>query len=216
LEDPEIKLKEINERVREIMKMVLAGDLSLLDFELKPLFREIRDSVNPKSINNYASTYSEMLDLLERKYNEFQDLINQINSDDLFLRFLEKNPNDDIISDCFTGCWRKAFTLRTVSLKGLSKYFDRFTSSHKEFIDIQHINRSTKKGEYIFFVPKESFSEKMMDFYTVLVEKLPCDYDDLFKYEKNQLVIFENFVYLLHLLQIGKVKFQKETNILYT
>ena len=37
----------------------------------------------------------------------------------------------------------------------------------------------------------------------------------IFGDEQDQAKIYEIFVYLLHLLQLGKIKYQKETNTLY-
>ena len=51
--------------------------------------------------------------------------------------------------------------------------------------------------------------------YEKIKNRLPCLYDDIFEDEHDQLKIFENFVFLLHLLQLGKIKYQKETNFLY-
>ena len=40
-------------------------------------------------------------------------------------------------------------------------------------------------------------------------------YDEIFEDEHDQIRIFENFVYLLHLLQLNLIKYQKETKYLY-
>jgi len=37
----------------------------------------------------------------------------------------------------------------------------------------------------------------------------------VFDNELDQIEIYEQFVYLLHLLQLGKIKYQKDTNTLY-
>ncbi|NGX49404.1 MAG: hypothetical protein K940chlam5_01002, partial [Candidatus Anoxychlamydiales bacterium] len=59
------------------------------------------------------------------------------------------------------------------------------------------------------------FTEKMMDFFNSIKDKLPCSYDDVFEDEKIQSKLFENFVYLLHLIQLNKIKYEKNTNTLY-
>ena len=55
----------------------------------------------------------------------------------------------------------------------------------------------------------------MLDFYEEIKVKFPCPFDDIFEEQKDQLKLFENFVYLLHLFQLGKIKYQKETEFLY-
>jgi len=59
-----------------------------------------------------------------------------------------------------------------------------------------------------------SFTTLLVSF-ELIKRKLPCSYDMIFEDENNQIKLFEHFVYLLHLLQLGKIKYQKESNFLY-
>jgi len=54
-----------------------------------------------------------------------------------------------------------------------------------------------------------------MDFFNAIKYKFPCSFDDIFEDEHDQIIIYEKFVYILHLLQLGKIKYQKESNFLY-
>ena len=54
-----------------------------------------------------------------------------------------------------------------------------------------------------------------MRFYNSIQKKLPCSLEDIFEDYTEQEIIYENFVYLLHLLQLGKIKYLKETNVIY-
>ena len=55
----------------------------------------------------------------------------------------------------------------------------------------------------------------MTEYFNGIKDKLPCSFNDIFGKEKIQEKIYENFVYLLHLLQLGKIKYENETKTLY-
>ena len=55
----------------------------------------------------------------------------------------------------------------------------------------------------------------MTSFFNKIKEKLPCYFEDIFDDELDQMKVYEYFVYLLHLLQLGKIKYEKNTNTLY-
>jgi len=55
----------------------------------------------------------------------------------------------------------------------------------------------------------------MLAFFNSIKDKLPCSYEQIFENELDQMKIFENFVYLLYLLQLNKIKYEKNTNMLY-
>ncbi len=55
----------------------------------------------------------------------------------------------------------------------------------------------------------------MTEFFNGIKDILPCSFNDIFAKEKIQEKIYEKFVYLLHLLQQGKIKYENETKTLY-
>ena len=54
-----------------------------------------------------------------------------------------------------------------------------------------------------------------MKFLKKIEKKMPCPIDDIFKGDVDQVKVYENFVYLLHLLQAGLIKYQNETEFIY-
>ena len=69
--------------------------------------------------------------------------------------------------------------------------------------------------QFLLEIHDKKFTEKMNTFFDSIKDKLPCSYDDIFDGEENQIKVFEYFVYLLHLLQLDKIKYEKNTNTLY-
>ena len=45
--------------------------------------------------------------------------------------------------------------------------------------------------------------------------KLPCKFNEIFEDERDQEKIYESFVYLLHLLQLGKIEYKINKDLLY-
>ena len=71
------------------------------------------------------------------------------------------------------------------------------------------------KQNFLLEVPEQKFTEKMNNYFNHIKSRLPCSFDEIFENEQDQIKVYENFVYILHLLQLGKLKYQKETNFLY-
>lgn len=80
---------------------------------------------------------------------------------------------------------------------------------------IEHVDKVKVKGNFLLEISKHQFSERINDFFDSIKNKLPCPFDAIFEGERDQIKIYQNFVYLLHLLQSGRIKYQKETNFLY-
>ena len=207
--------EEINKKIENIKKKVLSGEISLLDIELVSIFEDLKDSLNIHNLNKYSMTYENAFQLLNQKFEELRIILDYLNNKKKFLDYLKTNPSELEIYQLFEDCWRKPFTVNALSLKFLESSKDRLVSDKKEPLLIETIDKIDFKEEFLLEVPEQKFTEKMMAFYDIIKNKLPCSYEDLFEGAQDQMKIFENFVYLLHLLQLGKIKYQKDTNFLY-
>ncbi|MFX1308783.1 MAG: hypothetical protein ACFE9M_09170 [Promethearchaeota archaeon] len=206
---------ELNKKIESIKTKVLSGEISLLDIELVSIFENLKDSLNIYNINNYSMTYKSAFQLLSQKFEELKIFLSYLDNKDKFLAFLKKNPKDTEIFQLFEGCWRDPFTVDALSLKFLEYSKDRLITKKGEPLVIEPIDKIETKENFLLELPSEKFTEKMLAFYEKIKSRLPCLYDEIFIDEHDQLKIFENFVFLLHLLQLGKIKYQKETKFLY-
>jgi hypothetical protein len=216
--------EEINRKIEEIQTKVISGELTLLDVELFPIFENLKDSLNIGNLNRYSITYRNASQLLIQKFEELKILINNIDRKEGFLKFLKSNPEDAEIIQLLNDCWLKPFNIDSLSLDFLEFSRDKLsvkrvipTSIVKRVIptSIEHIEKVEVKDSFLLEVPEQKFTEKMLSFYDKIKNKLPCLFDEIFEEEQSQIEIYENFVYILHLLQLGKIKYQKETNFLY-
>ncbi|MFX1324251.1 MAG: hypothetical protein ACFE8N_04795 [Promethearchaeota archaeon] len=207
--------KEINKKIEEIQSKVLSGEINLLEIELVPIFENLKHSLNIRNINKYSKSYANAFQLLIRKFEELKVLINDLDRKEGFLDYLKGNPKDSEILKMLNNCWIKPFATSSLSLQFLETSFDKLNIEKSNQNFIEHIDRIKVTQDFLLEVPEQKFIEKMLDFFNHIKNKFPCLFDEIFEDEQDQIEIYEKFVYILHLLQIGKVKYQKETNFLY-
>lgn len=205
----------LNRKILNIRKEVISGDMTLLELELVPIFMDLKDSISIHNINSYSKTFKQACDLLEQKFQELRNLLQSIGNDEIFLDYLKSNPSEAEISHLFHGCWRKPFYLDSLSLTFLETSNARLSTGRTRLSSVEHLERMDINEEFLLEISREKFTVKMMKFFDEIKNKIPCSFDEIFEDELNQVKIYEYFVYLLHLLQIGKLKYQKETNFLY-
>lgn len=207
--------EEINNKIETIKNRVLSGEISLLEIELVPIFENLKDSLTIYNISKYSRTYKSAFQLLSQKFEELKIFLSYLDNQDKFLKFLKTNPRDIEIYQVFEDCWREPFNIDALSLKFLEYSKERLVLEKGEPLRIEPIDKIKFKEDFLLEIPEKRFTEKMLAFFNIIKDKLPCPYEEIFEDELDQMKIFENFVYILHLLQMGKIKYQKETNFLY-
>ncbi|MBY9018217.1 MAG: hypothetical protein KGD66_05220 [Candidatus Lokiarchaeota archaeon] len=207
--------EELTNYIDTVKEDVVTGKISLLELELNPIFNELKESLNVYNIFNYSQTYEKACDLLSLKFEELKNLLNHLDNDEIFMQFLKSKPNDIEIEQILGNCWREVFHLKSISPEFMI-YSNRRFSKDRLFIEkIEHVRKEQTGGSFLLEIPRQKFTEKMMDFYNLIKNKLPCKFDELFDEIQDQMEVYEYFVYILHLLQIGLLKYQKTTTIIY-
>lgn len=203
-------------KIEQIQKKVILGQINLLNYELVPIFTDLQKSININYLDKNSRTYMEACNLLNQKFEELKQLLVSLDNEQKFLEYLKLNPSDEEIIQLFEGCWRETFNLEPVSLEFLESSQNKLSKITRNNVIIEHLKKRRKSGEkFLLSVPEQGFSEHMLEFFEYIKEKLPCFFEEIFDDEQDQLQIYEKFVYILHLLQLGKIKYQKETNTLY-
>jgi hypothetical protein len=207
--------EEINRKVEEIQLKVRSGEIALLDLELVPIFENIKDTLNTGNISKYSLAFKNSFQLLIQKFEELKILINNLDKKEGFLNYLKSNPEDSEVYELFNECWVKPFSMESLSLNFLNYSNEKLSKERGYPVTIAHLDKVKRKQSFLLEVPEFKFTEKIMKFFNAIKNKLPCSFEEIFENEQDQIEIYENFVYLLHLLQLGKIKYQKETNFLY-
>ena len=206
----------LNEKIEEVKKQVISGKIKLLDYELAPFFAELKDALTTENLSRSSQTYKVACELLDQKFEELKKLLSSLESEQKFLDYLRSNPKDEEISRLFNGCWREVFKVNTVSPIFLEASKNKLCKDRGVPFTIEHLDKVRSNEEFLLEIPEHNFTEKMLEFLVRIQKKLPCLFEEIFGDEQDQVKIYEIFVYLLHLLQLGKIKYQKETNTLYT
>ena len=207
--------ENLNNRIGEIQRKILSGEIKLLDLQLVPLFNELKDSVTVLNLEKSSLTYKNACSLLNQKFDELKSILNSLESQEKFLTYLNSKPSDLELYNLLNECWREIFTIDTLSLDFLELSQERLGIDKGGPIIIKHLSKAKVKDDFLLEIPKRKFTEKMMKFYDSIIEKLPCQFEEIFKGEKDQHKIYENFVFILHLIQSHKINYLKETNTLY-
>jgi len=216
LEDVEVITKILVSKIDDIQKQVINGKINLLNYELVPLFTELQKTITINYLDKNSKTYMKACLLLDQKFEELRKLLGSLDNEKKFIEYLNLKPDDKEINELFEGCWRETFNLNPISLEFLEESKEKLDKIVKKSFNIQHLKIRRKQGEdFVLSVPERGFSEQMNEFYESILDKLPCFFEDIFEDDKDQIKIYEKFVYILHLLQLGKIKYQKETNTLY-
>jgi len=207
--------EELNKKIEEIQQKVYSGEIALLDLELVTLFNNLKDTLTVKNINKHSKSYKEACTLLDQKFKELKNLLGSSTIEKTFIEYLKTNPKEEEIVKLFENCWREVFYMDTLSINFLrfSKNLlckEKKPSPEEEPIEIQETNE-----EFIVKIPKHKFTEKMMNYFKSIRNKLPCSFDSLFEEEVDDIKLCKSFVYILHLLQSGMLNYQKETNFLF-
>jgi len=207
--------EEINKKIEVIKDEVLSGKINLLDFELNPIFSDIKNSLSIFNIENYSESYKNACELLSRKFEELRNLLSSLDIEKKFLDFLKENPEEKEITEIFNGCWNYPFELDAISLSFLEYASNRFCKERLMDLKIEHLKKEKSDYQFLLEIPRLKFTDKLNAFFNKIKTKLPCYFEDVFENKLDQIKIYEEFVYLLHLLQLGKIKYQKDTNTLY-
>ena len=213
--EPTILPQNVRDQLVQIKHDILKGKISLLELELNPIFQEIIDSVSTTNIFQYSPLYKETNDILYQKFEELKTLLIRMDNEQKYLDFLKKSPSDSEIALLFKGCWNRLFRIGCLSLGFLQESQNKLSTRNREPIKIKKVPRIESKDQFLLEIPMQKFTEKMDDYFTSISDKLPCSLDELFDNETDQLVIYENFIYMLHLLQLGRIKYQKDTKTFY-
>ena len=207
--------KEISKKIEILKQEVLSGKLTLLNLELDPIFQDLKDTLNKFNIDLYSALYKEACLLLKQKFEELKAFLKLLENDKLFFKFLNYNPSDDEVASMFQNCWRRVFNVETISINFLVESDKKYSKLRNDVFQLTHLKQKKVDSEFLLEIAQHNFTEKMFLYLEKIKEKLPCKFENIFEDDKDQTEIFENFVYLLHLLQLGRIKYQKETKSLY-
>jgi chromatin segregation and condensation protein Rec8/ScpA/Scc1 (kleisin family) len=166
-------------------------------------------------LDKSSKTYKEACQLLNKKFEELKNLLTSLDEEKQYMQYLKSDPDDHEILELFDDCWHKTFNLQPLSYSFLKSSKERLAQPPSTPFSIEHLERDTIEEEFVINVSSQQFTDEMMHFYENIKNDLPCGFNEVFKGSKNQIEVYKRFIYVLHLIQSKKIKFQPETNTLY-
>lgn len=208
-------MEEIRKKVEKAHQDVLDGKITLLEFQLVPLFDELKNSLSVSTLDESSKIYIDACKLLDQKFKELKTLLTSLDEERHFAEYLKSQPGEREIAELFEGCWLQPFNLALLSYRFLEESKTKLIQTIPTSYVIQHLKKEQINEDFILKLPKHKFTEKMMKFYDEIKNKLPCKFHEVFEDIPTQIKIYESFVYVLHLLQTKKLQYQPETDTLY-
>ncbi len=201
--------------IQEIFEIINKGSKNALSIDLFPIFQKFKRAINTGNLDVSSSAFSKLCSIIESKFNELQIFLALFGQEKKFLTYLVSNPSNIEISNLFKGCWYKTFNLNSLSLEFLEKSKDFLENRRREGYTLENLQIPKKNENFVLEMRSISFQEIIENYYNQIYKKLPCNMEDLFEDLENQEEIYEKFIIILHLLQNGKIMYQKQTNFVY-
>jgi len=203
------------EELNEIKENVLSGRIKLLDLQLIPIFNKLKNSLTVENLEGHSKAYTDACILLEEKFEELKNLINTSEMERRLRAFLEKEPSDAVLINLFNGAWKKPFSIDMMAFNFLEKSKNLLCRESKAPIEIKHEEIEPVEDLFIVEIMEKDFTVRMMDYYEEVRQKVPCSFNEIFENETNKVNVYKKFVYLMHLIQSGRIKYQEETDFIY-
>ncbi|MHA1724227.1 MAG: hypothetical protein ACTSYC_03240 [Promethearchaeota archaeon] len=210
-----INLKHFQEELKEIEKRVKEGEISLLEFELVPIFSRLNALISPENLEPSIDLFQEACLILHQKFQEFKLILESMDSPHKLMEYIKQEPSETEILSLIRECWIDPFFLSSLSLDFLLESKKKLEYRSRQAKSFEQLELIIKKENFLLEISEESFTDKMNAYYNKIINKLPCSFEVIFENEHDQITIYEHFVYILHLIQLKKIKYQKYTRMLY-
>ncbi|MHA1511558.1 MAG: hypothetical protein ACTSRX_07555 [Promethearchaeota archaeon] len=206
------KLISLLERISFLKNQVLIGKKSLLDEDLESLFVEFKDLISESDLETSIKIMNDGTIILEKKLDELRDFISIISQKNQILEYLKNSSSDDSFAKILNKIWQSPLLLPHFSLSFLMKSFERLVLNKKSSnLEIFFKDKPILGSPDIRELPEidKPYKMKMFGYLNSIRPVLPATLDDLINNDHSIDVYYENFSYILHLLQLGFLSFTK-------
>jgi len=206
------KLISLLERISFLKNQVLIGKKSLLDEDLESLFVEFKDLISESELETSIQIMNNGTLILEKKLDELRDFISIISQKNQILEYLKKFSSDDSLAKIMNKIWQSPLLLPHFSLSFLMKSFERLVLNKKSSnLEIFFKDKPILGSPDIRELPEidKPYKMKMFGYLNSIRPVLPATLDDLINKDHSIDIYYENFSYILHLLQLGFLSFTK-------
>ncbi|MHA1583730.1 MAG: hypothetical protein ACTSVU_08470 [Promethearchaeota archaeon] len=212
-----MNLSELLEQTEKLKVQIENGKTNLIDYNLQDLFLELKSLISPDDLETGISVMENGTLLLEEKLDEIKRFILIMAQKEKISQFLDQNQDDhNILNNLLIQNWINPYEISSLSPEFLSRswkqlVFNKIIRTKEEVIEFHKINQETKnRGIQFVGAP---FEEKMQHYFQTILSSLPTTIDQLINASGDKKKYFENFSYILHLLQEGYLLYDPNTKI---
>ena len=208
------KLISLLERIRFLKNQVLIGKKSLLDEDLESLFVEFKDLISESELETSIQIMNDGTIILEQKLEELRDFISLISQKNQILEYLKNSSSDESFAKILNKIWQSPLLLPHFSLSFLTKSFERLVLNKKSTnLGVFFKDKPILASPDIRELPEidKPYKIKMFEFLNSIRPIFPATLDDLLNKDHSIDIYFEYFSYILHLLQLGYLTYNKSS-----
>jgi hypothetical protein len=208
------KLISLLERINFLKNQVLLGKKSLLDEDLEIFFVEFKDLISESDLETSIQIMNNGTIILEQKLNELRDFISFISQKNQILEYLKKSSSDEVFTKMLNKNWQSPLLLPHFSLSFLSKSFERLVLNKRSTnLGIIFKDKPELASPEIRELPEieKPYKMKMFGYLNSIRQILPATLDDLTDDAQSIDDYYDNFSYILHLLQLGYLTYNKSS-----
>ena len=208
------KLISLLERISFLKNQVLMGKKALLDEDLESLFVEFKDLISESELETSIQIMDNGTIILEQKLEELRNFISNISQKNQILEYLRNSSKDESFAKILNKIWQTPLLLPHFSLSFLTKSFERLVLNKKSSnLEIFFKDKPILGTPEIKDLPEidKPYKMKMLGYLNSIRPLLPATLEELINNHQSFDVYYENFSYILHLLQLGYLSFMKNT-----
>ena len=206
------KLISLLERISFLKNQVLMGKKALLDEDLESLFIEFKDLISESELETSIQIMDNGTIILEQKLEELRNFILNISQKNQILEYLKNSSSDESFTIILNKIWQTPLLLPHFSQSFLMKSFEQLVLNKKSSnLEIFFKDKPILGSPDIRELPEidKPYKMKMFGYLNSIRLLLPATLDDLINKNHPIDVYYENFSYILHLLQLGFLSFTK-------
>jgi len=208
------KLISLLERISFLKNQVLMGKKALLDEDLESLFVEFKDLISESELETSIQIMDNGTIILEQKLEELRNFISNISQKNQILEYLKNSSSDESFTKILNKAWQSPLLLPHFSLSFLMKSFERLVLNKKSSnLDIIFKDKPILETPDIKDLPEidKPYKMKMFGYLNLIQPLLPATLEKIIDDNHSIENYYENFSYILHLLQLGYLSFTKNT-----
>ena len=208
------KLISLLERISFLKNQVLIGKKSLLDEDLESIFIEFKDLISESDLETSIQIMNDGTIILEQKLEELRDFISFISQKNQILEYLKNPSSDEFFTKILNKIWQSPLQLPHFSLSFLSKSFERLVLNKKSNnLGIIFKEKPNLASPEIRELPEidKPYKMKMFGYLNSIRQILPSTLDGLTNKAHSIDIYYESFSFLLHLLQLGYLTYNKSS-----